>query len=176
MTRRPRSVSFSETVEKSKSPILDKSSYSDYLDCWYTSRDHKGFKRSVRDLVELLEANPSLENSRTRSTIFRGIERHTITEKVRIREKREISYSIVESLQGRSDFQMAKMLRSQSDDCLLEAHKRALEDEKLYRDAQSKLEASHNNTAKDTASSRTTPRTKPPRTCLPSRTKIVRSF
>ncbi|KAL3932325.1 MAG: hypothetical protein SGBAC_010899 [Bacillariaceae sp.] len=129
-----RSVSFSETVQKCEPQLLDKSSYARYLNCWSTYEEHKGFKQSVRELAGLLDTNPNLKTNRTQSTIFRGIERHTATEKVRIREKREISYSIVESLQGRSDRQMAKMLRSHSDGCLKEAYNRALEDEKESQD------------------------------------------
>eukprot|EP00526_Cylindrotheca_closterium_P024050 CAMPEP_0113605546 /NCGR_PEP_ID=MMETSP0017_2-20120614/2384_1 /TAXON_ID=2856 /ORGANISM="Cylindrotheca closterium" /LENGTH=190 /DNA_ID=CAMNT_0000514041 /DNA_START=1 /DNA_END=570 /DNA_ORIENTATION=- /assembly_acc=CAM_ASM_000147 len=161
MTRRRR-VSFSATVEKCEPQILDKSSYSDYLNCWYSCREHKGFKESVRELAELLETNPNLKTSRTQSTIFRGIERHTSTEKVRIREKREMSYSIVQSLQDRSSNQMARMLLSHSDECLLESYNRALEDENQCRDvpSYSKFKASTNKRA-EVASPLTSPRSKP---------------
>lgn len=162
-----RSVSFSEAIESCEPRILDKSSYADYLNCWYSYKDHKYFKKSVMELADLLMTYPNLGNDGPNSTLFRGVERHTLMEKTRIKEKREISYSIVASLQSLSSTHMAKMLRSQSDDCLLEAYDRALEDEKnsLVRKC---------NSQKDPASPTTSSRRRQPQ--YASRPEIVRSF
>jgi hypothetical protein len=100
------------------------------------------FQHSVLKLAQLLESNSQLlvDNSFNK-TFFRGIEKYQIEEKYKIKERKSLSYCIVETLQDKSASEMAHMLQCHSKECKDEAYQRALEDEKQAFDTPLKTTA-----------------------------------
>jgi hypothetical protein len=126
-----RTVRFHGKVRCSKRLILDQSTYSAYVNCWYSKQEYHMFKHSVFKLAKLLESNSQLQvDSSFNKTFFRGIERYQMQEKYKIKERRSLSHCIVRTLQDKPTSQMVHMLQCQSKECQEEAYQRALEDGK----------------------------------------------